>query len=277
MENFIYDYYIAPIWSHTGYNIINTITYAAIALLAIYVIHKAIKGRVTVDGDFIKGVLAFVLFGSTMRVVTDSIESGVFQPVSPFHEFVLDSHIWDYGYLTVTPGIYLVTAALLLISMAVLHRIKKMELLGYIGLALWLPHLLLLIPFMDYAVFAIAILILAAIPAYAALRHFKDWVLAGIVAGHALDGAATFFVIDFFSQIAGIQYFEQHVLSAAIGGLFGTYFTFYLLKVAIAFAAAYVLTKEKMDKEEKYYVALVLMILGFAPGIRDVLRMVIGG
>jgi uncharacterized membrane protein len=277
MENFIYDYYIAPIWSHTGYNIINTLTYAAIALLAIYLIHKAIKGRVKVDGNFIKGVLAFVLFGSTMRVVTDSIENGVFQPVSPLHEFVLDSHLWDYGYLTVTPGIYIVTAALLLMSMAVLHRIKKMELLGYIGLALWLPHLLLLLPFMGYAVFAIPILILAAIPAYAALRHFRDGILAGIVAGHALDGAATFFVIDFFSSIAGIQYFEQHVLSAAIGGLFGTYFTFYLLKIAIAFAAAYVLTKEKMDLEEKHYVALVLMTLGFAPGIRDVLRMVIGG
>ena len=277
MENFIYEYYIAPIWGHTGYNIVNTLTYAAIALLAVYVIYWAIKGRIKVDKDLIKGVLPFVLFGSTMRVVTDSIENGVFKPVTAIHQLVLDSHLWDYGYLTVTPGIYIVTAALLLVSLAVLHRIKRMELLGYVGLALWLPHFLLLLPFMGYVVFAIPILVLAAIPAYLALRYFKDWVLAAIVAGQALDGAATVVAIDFFSSISGVQYFEQHVFSAAIGSLFGTYFTFYLLKIVIAFVAAYLLTKEKMELQEKYYIALVLMILGFAPGIRDVLRMVIGG
>ncbi|MDD5172484.1 MAG: DUF63 family protein, partial [Candidatus ainarchaeum sp.] len=62
-----------------------------------------------------------------------------------------------------------------------------------------------------------------------------------------------------------------------IGDVTGTYFSFYLLKVGLAFAAAYVLRKEKMDQEDKNYIALVLMIMGFAPGIRDVLRMMIGG
>ncbi len=277
MENFIYEYYISPIWSHSGYNVVNTLTYAAIALIAIYVIHKILKGRIKTDENFIKGVLPFVLFGSTARVVTDSIDSGIFQPVTPIHQFVLDSHIWDYGYLTVSPGIYMVTAALLLVSMAILHRVKRMELLGYAGLALWLPHFLLLLPFMKFALFAIPIVALAAVPGYLALRYFKDMVLTGIVGAQALDGAATFFAIDFFSSISGVQYFEQHVFSAAIGSIGGTYFTFYLVKVAIAFAAAYLLVKEKMKLEDKYYIALVLMIMGFAPGLRDVLRMVVGG
>jgi uncharacterized membrane protein len=211
-----------------------------------------------------------------VRVVTDSIDTGVFTGVTPIHQFVLDSHIWDYGYLTVTPGIYIVTAAIFLGSVAILNHVKKMELLAYIGLVFWLPHFLLLLPFMKYAIFALPVLALAAIPTYIAFRYFKDKILTAVVAGQALDGAATFFVIDYFSDISGIQYFEQHVFSSAIGALGGTYFVFYLVKAAIAFFAADVINKEKMSIDDKYYVALVVMIMGFAPGIRDILRMMIG-
>jgi uncharacterized membrane protein len=276
MDNFIYDYFIRPIWERSGYNIVNTLAYAVVAIASIYAISRALKGRVAIDRTFIWGVMAFVLFGSTVRVVTDSIDNGKFLPISPLHELVLGSHIYDYGYLSVTPGIYFVTAALMLGTLAALHLLKRTELLAYVGLALWLPHFLLLLPFMGYAIYALPILALAAIPAYAAFRHFKDAALALVVAGQSLDGAATFFVIDVFSKVSGIQYFEQHVVGGFIGTFFGTFFAFYLLKVGIAFAAAYALQKERMDDEDRNYIALVLMIMGFAPGIRDILRMVIG-
>lgn len=276
LENFINEYYIKPIWAYSGYNLVNTLTYAAIAIIAVYLIFRLLKGRIAITRGFVSSVLCFVLLGSTLRVVTDSIDAGVFKAVSPIHALVLDSHIYDYGYLSVSPGIYVVTAALLLLSMGILHKLKKLDWLWVVGLALWVPHFLLLVPFMQYAVYAIPILVLAAIPTYIALRYFKDKILTGVVAGHALDGAATFFVIDFFSKISGIQYGEQHVFSAAIGNIGGTYFTFYIVKVLIAFAAVYLIIKEKMPDEEKRYIALVLMIMGFAPGIRDVLRMMVG-
>jgi uncharacterized membrane protein len=277
MDNFIYDYFIQPIWSHEGYNTVNTVAYAAIALAAVYLLYRILKGRIRFDEGFIRSVLCFVLLGSTMRVITDAIDTGVFKPVTFIHQLVLESHIWDYGYLTVTPGIYIVTAAILLVSMAILYRMKRMELLGYVALALWLPQFLLLVPFMSYIIYSIPILILAAVPAYLALKYFKDKVLAAIVAGQALDGAATYFIIDVFSKLTGKQYFEQHVLSSGIGEIAGTYFAFYLLKVGIAFAAAYVIQKEDMDIQDRYYIALLLMVMGFAPGIRDMLRMIVGG
>src|SRR4030095_11894022 len=146
MENFIYDYFVQPIWDRTGYNVVNTLVYAVIAIAAIFALNKALKGRVKIDESFVRSVLCFVLLGSTMRVVTDSIDTGVFKPVTPFHQVVLDSHIWDYGYFTVTPGIYIVTAAFLLISLGILYKLKRVDLLGYVGLALWLPHFLLLLP-----------------------------------------------------------------------------------------------------------------------------------
>ncbi len=287
MDNFIYDYFIAPIWDQTGYNIVNTIIYVAIALISVYLINQALRGKIRIDRNFIAGALAFVLFGSTMRVVTDSINQGVFTPVTFMHKIVLDSHIFDYGYLTVTPGIYVVTAALYLISLYASYKLKKPRLPIFIGLILWLPLFLLLIPFMKYAIYAIPVLALALIPTLIAWVFIKDDLLVLIVAGQALDGAATFFVIDVFSKISGMDYFEQHVVSNAIGQIFGTFFVFYLIKSGIALAAAYVLSKEKNEIPlmrlfgrdivmDKYFIALVLMIIGFAPGIRDMLRMVAG-
>lgn len=284
MENFIYDYFIRPIEEHSGYNIVNTSVYAAIAITAVFVLHRLLKGHVKFDEVFMRGTLCFVLFASTARVVTDAIESNVFKPVTPLHAFVLDSHLWDYPpktnpaiwqFWTVTPGIYIATAAIFLIVLYIAHHMKRPDMVAYAGLAIWLPHFLLLIPFMGYAIYALPVFALALIPTYLAWLYFKDMVLTMIVAGQALDGAATFFVIDFFSGISGLQYFEQHVIGGAIGTFFGTYLAFYLVKVAIAFAAAYVLQKEKIDTEDRNYIALVLMIMGFAPGIRDILRMTV--
>jgi len=277
MENFIYDYFIDPIWRHSGYNIVNTLTYAVIAIIAVYLIYRVLKNRIKIDKNFVCAILWFVLFGSTLRVVTDSIDSGVMQPVTFIHQFVLDSHIYDYGYLTVSPGVYIVTASLLFISMFILYSVKRLDLLGYVGIALWIPHLFLILPFMQYWIYIFPILILAGIPAYFAFRHFKNWIFTGIVGGHALDGAATFFAIDIFPMLTGIQYSEQHVIGRGLAEIAGGYYSFYLVKILIAVLAAHFIMKEKIDIDEKNYIALVLMIIGFAPGIRDILRMMIGG
>ncbi len=276
MENFINEYFIEPIWSHSGYNIVNTLTYAVIALVAVYAIYRIICKKIRIDEDFIRSVLCFVLLGSTLRVVTDSIDSGVFQSITSVHAWALESVIYDYGYLTVSPGIYIVTAAILLVSMSVLHKIRRLELLGYVGLLLWFPHFLLILPFMNYWMYAIPVIVMAAVPAYLASRYLKDRIMTAMVTGHALDGAATFFAIEVFPKLTGIFYAEQNVFSGAIGILSGNFFAFYLVKIAIAFAAAHVLSKEKMDIDEKNYIALVIMIIGFAPGIRNVLRMIMG-
>jgi uncharacterized membrane protein len=276
LDSFINYYYLEPLQAHEGYNVVNTVTYAIIAIAAVYLLYRYLKTKIAFDRSFVCGVLSFVLLGSTVRVITDAIGSGVFKPVTPLHALVLNSHVYDYSLLTASPGIYLVTAGLLFVSMAILYRMKHMEWLWIVGVVLWLPHFLLLLPFMQYAVYAVPVILLAAVPAAIAYLYFRDSVLTGIVAAHALDGAATFFVIDVFSKISGIQYFEQHVLASGIGTISGTYFTFYLVKIVVSFAAAYFVMKEDMDAGDKRYIALVLMIMGFAPGIRDMLRMMVG-
>ncbi len=274
--DFIEEFFISPILEKTGYNPVNTLVYAGIAIVAVYLLFRILKrSGIKMGNNFFWGVLSFVLFGSTMRAVTDAVDSGVFSGATPAHQFILDSGFYDYGFLTVTPGIYIMVAALLLITIAILSYFKRMELLPYVGIALFIPNFLLLIPFMQYIEYAVPVLILAGIPVYFIYRKYGA-VASAVVGGHALDGAATFIILDVFSTAVGKNYFEQHVLSRFVGELLGTYFLFYLLKVAIASAAVYLVEKEGMKPDERIFFYLVIAIIGLAPGIRSVLRMVCG-
>ncbi|MDD5337724.1 MAG: DUF63 family protein, partial [Candidatus ainarchaeum sp.] len=228
-------YYVQPIVGHEGYNSVNTLTYALIAIAAVFLAYRFFQqNKIRMDMEFVLNTLPFVLFGSTVRVVTDSIDTGVMKPANALYSFILNSHIYDYGFLTSSPGIYIVTAALFFISLAIGVWLKDRKITGYIGLVLWVPHMPVLIPMVSYPLFAIPVLVLAAIPALLAWKYFKSGLLAGVVGAHALDGAATFFVIDYFGKITGRNYFEQHVIPSFIGQTFGSFFPFYLLKIAIA-------------------------------------------
>ncbi|MFA5411752.1 MAG: DUF63 family protein [Candidatus Micrarchaeia archaeon] len=277
MSDFITDFFINPIAERTGYNLINTLFYAALAIAAVYLIWLAFKKfKIRIDNDFFYGVLSFVLFGSAARVVTDAVDAGTLTAATPLHSLVLNSGLYQYGFLTVSPGIYVVVASLLLISVAILSHFRRMDLLKYIGLALFAFHFLLLLPFLQYWMHAIPVLLMAAIPFAIAYYYFRDTPSSLVAGAQALDGAATFYIIDIFSPLTGIQYFEQHVISRAVGEFMDTYLLFYLIKIAIAFAAAYFVGKEKMPMDEKRFILLIFIIIGLAPGLRDLLRMMAG-
>lgn len=231
------------------------------------------------------GVLAFVLFGSTVRIITDmSDHPGLwsrFPSISPLHAWVHDVGIYNYdAYIIPTPGIYIVTAALFLVSFLLLRAAGRLDYLAYVGLALWFPHFLVLLPFLGrFAIHAVPVVVLAALPAYYIHRKYQNIFLTLVQAAHSFDGAATFYAIDLFGRLGGVPYGEQHVVGGFIGTFFGTYFAFYVLKTLLAYFIADALHKEGHERgNENYsnYIALVVIIVGLAPGLRDVLRMMAG-
>ena len=293
MAGIFEDYFLRPIAERTGYNAVNTLVYAAIALVAIYFIWGFLKKRKFDFGsrEFLYAIGAFVLFGSTARVVTDLSDAGAIAAAASWegalgavYSAVHSSGIFNYGYLTVTPGIYIATAALFLSSLAIGWRMKNRRFAMYAGLALWLPCFLLLIPFMQNFAFFLLAIALAGTGAAAAifcLRKFAKHEPAIheklAIFGQALDGAATFVVIDIFSAYSGKGYFEQHVLSAGIGTATPLGFgLFFLVKIGISTAIVYFLSKERMDSSDKAFLLTIVAIMGFAPGIRDLLRMLVG-
>jgi len=295
-SSFIQTYFIDPMWERTGYNPVNTVVYAAIALGALYVIYRWFERRnVSVDRAFWAGALAFVLWGSSLRVLTDSVDAGTMAKTlglaqagiagwfggitQAAYPFILSSRILDYGPLTVTPGIYVLTAALFLGFIALGWKMKQPYLAagaGVVGAAL---NFLLLLPMMKnwgYALVPVVLMLIVGAIAYYGMK-WKDRKHLLPIMGQALDGAATWVAIDFFGPASGQNYFEQHVLSRAIGE--GTplgFGLFFLLKVSFAAVAVWAIRKEDMDERIKSLVLLVITIIGFAPGLRDLLRMLCG-
>ncbi len=292
LSDFLQEFFVNPIDDRTGYNAINTLVYALIALAAAYIIYKGFKKlKIKIDERFVISIIPFILLGSTARVVTDAIDRGVLQAHRDFlfgvTGAVLDSRIYDYGYFTTTPGIYVVVGLITLASVLLCSKIKRMDLLPYIGLALWLPHFILLIPMMNYFPYLALIIALSLagfLVGIAALRlsKIKNYFSSVVVFSHALDGAATFVILNIFNSMENKAFFEQHVLSRALGDagalFFGAYgmFLFYLVKVAFSAIAAVVVEKDASNYEERNYILLLLIIFGLAPGVRDALTMLCG-
>jgi uncharacterized membrane protein len=293
VEGFVQDYFVRPIFDRTGYNAINTLVYAAIALFSLYIIWRFLKKR-NFDfssPEFLYGAAAFVLFGSTCRVLTDLWDAGFIASAAQsggalgaVYSTLAATGIFAYGYLTVTPGIYVVTAIFFLFSIAIGMVLKNNWFPAVSGIALWLPCFLLVLPFVQNFYFGLLVLALAgagsAVPYFLLSKITKSELKLHeklAIAGQALDGAATYVVIDIFSKETGKSYFEQHVLSAGIGALTPLGFgLFFLLKAVLATLIVYFLRKEDMDWKDKALILTVVGIMGFAPGIRDLLRMLCG-
>jgi len=294
---FFQRYFINPIIYNSGYNIVNTTVYAIIAIFAVYIIYLWLdkKLKFKINHKFIYYILPFVLLGSTMHVITDGIEVGVFKQYisnSPegiiywIYKAMLNSHIYDYGYLTVTPGIYIVISIIFLISLYVFHRLNKINYLILFGLILWLPHILVLIPLMNYFMYGLLILLITTSISVIGY-HILKWLdiskyYLPILIGHSLDGTATFVSINVFNNLSplctelGRCYGEKHVMASSIGSNY-SYLLFLLIKIAISLGIIYLISREKGLKEkDKWFIVAVLAVAGFAPGLRDMLRLMAG-
>ncbi|MCX8200112.1 MAG: DUF63 family protein [Candidatus Micrarchaeota archaeon] len=284
IAGFFEEYYIRPIVMHEGYNPINTLTYAIIAVIAAFLIYKLFKGAgVRFDKDFIMRVVPYVLLGSAIRVVTDSITTGGMQAYSgifkPAYDFILASHIYDYGFLTTSPGIFFVIGFFAIVTMYYSYRSKNYDFGAKLALGLFIAHLIILLPLFTNVVFGLLILLLAGMicALYLAAKRTSTvpmhWL---VVFSQALDGSATFVTLDIYNKVHGGGYVEQHVLANHLASIMGgSMILFLALKVVLAVMVVWILEKEK-DEGEKGYIALLIIIFGLAPGVRDLLRLVCG-
>ena len=102
-----------------------------------------------------------------------------------------------------------------------------------------------------------------------------------IIAGHMTDASATFVGIDFY------DYTEKHVVPSGLMGIIDGWgfpypgLVMYPLKLVFLIPALYIMdiTMEKESRENPHLLALVkltVLVLGFAPGTRDLIRIALG-
>lgn len=285
ISDFIHKYYIDPIRMGQPYNIVDTLTYAIILVLGVYLLYRWMSQSdwlsdigFKIDASFILATLPYVILGGVLRVVQDT---GMLTG--------------DFQFLLVTPLIYFVlfffTIAMLFLSRYLtLQGLTKNFLTFYVFagiMAVFVVSLVLLAWGINHT--HIDLFILAVIPlmaltttalVWAFMRYGLGWqyvtdpLYITLLFGQLLDASATSYGIDLHPSI---RYVEQHVVGSGLIDLTGTAFVMFPLKLLVLFPAIYIMQLYRKEANPAFWhlVLLAMIVVGFAPGIRDMVRMVL--
>lgn len=275
IREFIYKYYIDPIQSGGAYTLVDTLTYALILIVAVFLIYRWMqRAGLAFDRRLLFATLPWVVLGGLARVVEDA---------------ELLAAPWRY--LLITPLIFFVIFFCAIVTLYLCHRLlgeRGVRVYGMVGAVSSIIVLLVLLWYgataarVDLGVAAaiLAIAALATAALWALLRYGFRWEYASdriyqvLIGGHMLDAAATSYGID----LHPIGYIEQHVVGGFLIEATGTGFAMFALKLLVLVPGIYIL--ELYRREESagsfwHLIVLAMIVVGLAPGVRDMMRMVL--
>jgi len=269
ISDFIQQYFINPITYGTGYNIYNTITYAIIFVVAAFLVYKLLKFmKIKIDNRLLFGIIPYVVLGGLLRALEDAaVVSGAWFKtpliyvlifVIAFAALLLSigiGRISKYSYHKVWFGIGII---ILIAGFAFVNFINSFSFFSIVGITIfWIFALL-------------AVKRFAAIKKYRSIEKFLSAENMLLIIVHMFDASTTFTALNFFN------YFEQHVMPNFLIGMFGPVVMF-PLKLIVVMLVLFVLDRElikKQDLEKRQFIKILVLILGLAPGLRNLLRLV---
>jgi len=270
IPEFINRYYVDPIVNDAGYNVVNTLTWAMVLVLCVYILYSLKVFRrlgVTIDQRFAAGVVCYVLFGSSLRVLEDA---DIFAP--------------PLKYIFITPNIYFVVFAITMASLILSLRIYKERYytsfaaigLGLasvnIGVLLWSEGIAQ--PGETLLIIALTVLITASIyvgAGFAKIEFLRDRFNIAILGAHLLDASSTTVAIDVLTGYHG-----KHVVENYLIDLTGTGAVMYPLKLLLLIPMLYLIDSEFDEIELRDLLKLVVLVLGLAPGCRNTILILFG-
>ena len=285
ISEFIYKYYIDPIRYGQPYNVVDTLTYALILVLGVYIFYRWLMSsrylnriRLTIDTPFILATLPYVVLGGLLRVVQDTgmITGNIqFLLVTPLIYFVLffftlgmiflSRYLQAQGYIKNFLSAYAFAGIMSVFTVALI--------LAAWGITRTQIDLtvLFVIPLMAVAATALV---------WAFMRYVLSWkyvnhpLYVTLIFSHMLDASATSYGIDMHPAL---QYVEQHVVGSNLIAWTNTAFVMFPLKLVVLFPAIYVLEMYRPEADPDFWhlVLLAMIVVGLAPGIRDMTRMVL--
>jgi len=279
IREFIYKYYIDPIRYGQPYNIVDTLTYALILIVAIYLIYRwlAASKIVRVDGKFVVATLPFVVLGGLSRVVQDTgmiTSAWQFLLVTPLIYFVL----FFFTVCALVAGSRLQEAGVVEDYLPVYAGIGIAACVAVGGLLAWFG---LSSGIISGEVFLVimGMTIASAAAVYGAMRYLLSWdyvadpVYLALIFGQMLDASATSYGID----LHPVPYQEVHVVGSNLIELAGTAFVMFPLKLAVLFPGIWILQRYRGESPEALWhlILLAMITVGLAPGVRDMVRMVL--
>lgn len=270
LSEFVHRYYIDPIVYDTGYNVVNTLTWAFILGLSLFGVYRLLKRLgVRIDDGFLLALAPYIAMGSLLRVVEDA--SIVRPPLS---------------YVLITPLIYFlifgvafgVLAACVFVWGAASTRMRvAYGLCGAvvdIGLLALLLHTTRGEGWVPMTIVGLSLVAFSAV--FVSLRPFSNLlrrpINAAIIWAHMFDASSTFVGVDF------LGYVEKHVVPTFIIEHVHTAVVMYPLKLGIYLPVLYVIDVHMRDENRDFIqlLKLTLLVLGLAPAMRNTLRMTLG-
>jgi len=285
ISDFIYKYYIDPIRMGQPYNIVDTLTYAVILVIGVYLLYRWMSQSTwlsdigfKIDTGFILATLPYVFLGGVLRVVQDT---GMIKG--------------DLQFLLVTPLIYLVlffyTITMLFLSRFITLQGLTKNFLTFYAFAGIISTVIVSLVLLAWGInnahvdlFVLSIIPLMAITAtllvWACMRYVLIWkyvtdpLYLTLLFGQLLDASATSYGIDLHPSV---RYIEQHVVGSGLIELTHTAFVMFPLKLVVLFPAIYIMELYRKEANPAFWhlVLLAMIVVGFAPGIRDMTRMVL--
>lgn len=278
IREFIYKYYIDPVRNGQAYTVVDTLTYAVILIIAVYLLYRWMKKQaIPVNRTLVLATLPYIVLGGLLRVVEDT---GVITS--------------DWRFLLITPVIFFVVFFIAFIVLISAWLLCRYGVIPDAFRAYGMAGIVLAVVTAGYLVFLgctrfhldlgilVVILSLASLTTaavYLALRYGLKWqyvsdpLYLSLVFGHMLDASATSFGID----LHPLAYVEQHVVGSNLIALTGTAFSMFPLKLVVLVPGIYILEMYRKEGSSDLFhlIVLAMITVGLAPGVRDMVRMVL--
>ena len=215
MWDFIYKYYVGPTLNGEPYTIVDTLTYAIILILAVYLVYRWLKKTgIDIDQEFIVSTIPFVILGGLLRVVEDT---GIIPR--------------PWNVILVTPIIFFVVFFITITILVIARSLEKKSLIpsytkayaaGGVCACIITAAVLAYFGITETRIalnVLVTILAMAAVSSAAVwglLRYGLKWTFTEnilyklLIFGHMLDASATSFGIELHE----LTYVEVHVVGS---------------------------------------------------------------
>lgn len=254
IQEWFMDKFVNPLCSY--YTLEATLAYGIILALAVFGIYKIFqKLNVKIDKNFFIALIPFIIYGGWTRALRDH---GLYE-----------------GWWWCSPPIYVVIFSITLLTLlGAIYLERKYKFISYykltfsVGATLLLYNLTLTNITNLFPAYFVGALVSAWGLIFYGIHRWKPKLLslqnAGIMVAHLLDASATYTALTYYN------YYEQHVLPSFLINIFGPWIMF-PLKIIVVGTVLFVLDKETDDKFLRNFLKIIVLILGLALGIRDLL------
>ncbi len=300
---------VEDIIAYPGYTYVSEVGYAIALILLLFVVSKIfLKIGITLDKQLVFSLIPYMLFGGALRVVEDAndiVPIGIEATVS-----------YPLNILLISPVIYGTMFVITLMAILCSVKLEEMGLvkrydqslvgIGVILLGSILGYLGWLVISRDYiqVYWEIAVVVLVSTTIITGgmwwFINQKGWEITSgvgeiglvILWSQILDGVANVVGIDWVYRLTGgmqRNLVPKHPVNKGlveigsqfpdwITSLIGTAWLFLVVKIVAATLVIYIFDKESMDANPSWTMLLVIVIIavGLGPGIRDLLRAVLG-